>query len=56
MNVLLDDVVNILIVILKICFKIKIKKFCKCIKVMVNKKWFDCECCLKRYELWKVLN
>ena len=40
----------------KLCLKIKAKKTYKRIKKSSNKKWFDCECRLKRHELRKVSN
>ena len=55
-NVSLDDAVNILTAISKICLKIKTQKSRKRIKATSNKKWFDRECRLKRHELRRVSN
>ena len=55
-NISLEDAVNILTATLKICLKMKIKTSHKRIKVTSNKKWFDCECCIKRHKLRRVSN
>ena len=55
-NISLENVMKILTETSKLCLKIKAKKTYKRIKKSSNKKWFDCECRLKRHELRKVSN
>ena len=55
-NISLENAMKILTETSKLCVKIKAKKTYKRIKKSSNKKWFDCECRLKRHELRKVSN
>ena len=55
-NISLENAMKILTESSKLCLKIKAKKTYKRIKKSSNKKWFDCECRLKRHELRKVSN
>ena len=55
-NISLENAMKILTETSKLCLKIKAKKTYKRIKKSSNKKWFDCECRLKRHELRKVSN
>ena len=55
-NISLENTMKILTESSKLCLKIKAKKTYKRIKKSSNKKWFDCECRLKRHELRKVSN
>ena len=55
-NISLENAMTILTETSKLCLKIKAKKTYKRIKKSSNKKWFDCECRLKRHELRKVSN
>ena len=55
-NISLENALKILTETFKLCLKIKAKKTYKRIKKSPNKKWFDCECRLKRHKLRKVPN
>ena len=55
-NISLENTMKILTESSKLCLKIKAKKTYRRIKKSSNKKWFDCECRLKRHELRKVSN
>ena len=55
-NISLENALKILTETFKLCLKIKAKKTYKRIKKSSNKKWFDCECRLKRHKLRKVPN
>ena len=55
-NISLENAMKILTETSKLRVKIKAKKTYKRIKKSSNKKWFDCECRLKRHELRKVSN
>ena len=55
-NISLENALKILTETSKLCLKIKAKKTYKRITKSSNKKWFDCECRLKRHELGKLSN
>ena len=55
-NISLENDMKILTETSKLCLKIEAKKTYKRIKKSSNKKWFDCECRLKRHELRKLSN
>ena len=50
-NISLANAMKILTETSKLCPKIKVKKSYKRIKKSFNKKWFDCECRLKKHQL-----